>query len=88
MSKPETRAEAMRNGFLVQLGIFVVVTGGVALYTALSEGDFWWFPVVVFWGLSLIGYGVWAYWIWRRDRWESESQQQRQRLFAPPNPLD
>jgi hypothetical protein len=34
------------------------------------------------------GYGAFAYWLWRRDRWEDETGEQRRRLLAPPNPLD
>ena len=87
MSKPESRAVAMRNGFLVQLAIFGGVTAAVALFTALSGGDFWWWPVAVIWGLSVTGYGLWAAWLWRREGWEDETQQQRMRFFAPSNPF-
>ena len=88
MSRPETREEAMRNGFYVQLGIFLAVGAAFIALTLWSGGDFWWWPVMVIWGLSVAGYGAWAYWIIRRGRWEDETQKQRQRFFAPPNPLE
>jgi hypothetical protein len=58
------------------------------IITLVGDGEFWWYPISIIWGLSVAAYGVLAYWVWRRSRWEDETGQQRQRLFAPPNPLD
>ena len=88
MTGYRTRATEMRQGFLVQLGVFLIVNVAFALYTLIQGGDFWWFPITVIWGGAVAGYGTLTYGIWRRERWEDETHEQRQRLFAPPNPLD
>ncbi len=88
MTRIHTRAAELRRGFFFHLGVFLVANLGFVIVTAAQSGEFWWYPFTVIWGLSVAGYGALAYWVWRRDRWEEETGDQRRRLMAPPNPLD
>jgi len=88
MRRIGTRAVELRRGFLFQLGVFLAANLVFVVVTLMQGGDFWWYPITIIWGLSVGGYGLFAYFMWRRDRWEDETGQQRSRLMAPPNPLD
>ncbi len=88
MTRYRTRAAEMRRGFLFNLGVFLVANLAFVILTAVQGGDFWWYPISIIWGISVAAYGGLVYWLRKRDRWEDETGQQRQRLMAPPNPLD
>ena len=88
MKQKLTRGSDMTQGFLVQLGVFLVVNAAVAIYTLIQGGDFWWISISVIWAIAIAAYGAIAFWLGRRDQWEDETGKQRQRLFVPPNPLD
>ena len=58
------------SAFYWHLGVFVLAGLGLAVLTLAANGEFWWYPLLIMWGLGVAGHGAVGYWEARRDRWE------------------